>query len=64
MNKQSIYHRVLQHKHRLQWYNITISRETVDTLLEKNDWYELYISPEKLEAVGIWQGARMGNSCG
>ena len=49
MNKQSIYHRVLQHKHRLQWHNITISQETVDTLLKKNDWYELYISPEKLE---------------
>ena len=49
MNKQSIYHRVLQHKRRLQWHNITISQETVDALLKKNDWYELYIPPEKLE---------------
>ena len=40
---------MLEHKRRLQWHNITISQETVDTLLEKNNWYELYIPPEKLE---------------
>ena len=49
INKLSVYHRVLERKRRFSWHNMTISQKAVDTLLENNDWYELYIPPEKLE---------------
>ena len=49
MNNLTIYHKVLDRKHRNGWHNMTISRDTVDRLLEKNDWYTLYIPPEKME---------------
>ncbi|WP_424947583.1 DEAD/DEAH box helicase family protein [Candidatus Spongiihabitans sp.] len=49
INKLSVYHRVLERKHRLSWHNMTVSQKAVDTLLENGDWYELYIPLEKLE---------------
>ena len=49
INKLSVYHRVLERKHRLSWHNMTVSQKAVDTLLENGDWYELHIPPEKLE---------------
>ena len=51
LNRQVIYHKVLESKRRFQWHNMTISKVTIDALLDhKNDgWYQLYISPEKLE---------------
>ena len=49
IDKLSVYHRVLERKHFFSWHNMTISWEVVDTLLENGDWYELYISAEKLE---------------
>ena len=49
INKRSVYHTVLERKRKSSWYNMTISRETVDTLLENHGWYNLYIPSEKLE---------------
>ena len=49
LNKQTIYHKVLERKRRFSWHNLRISRETVDALLENEDWYNLHIPPEKLE---------------
>ena len=52
INKQSVYHRVLERKRRFSWHNMTISQKAVDNLLDplrNGDWYELYIPPEKLE---------------
>ena len=49
LNKQTIYHKVLERKHRFSWHNLKISRETVDALIENEDWYNLHIPPEKLE---------------
>ncbi len=49
LNKQTIYHKVLERKRRFSWHNLRISRETVDALLENRGWYNLYIPPEKLE---------------
>ena len=49
MNKKTIYQKVLARKRRFAWHNMEISREAVDDLLAKQDWYELYISPEKMQ---------------
>lgn len=48
INKRVVYHKILERKHRFSWHNMTISQETVNKLLENQDWYELYIPPEKL----------------
>ena len=49
INKQSVYHKVLERKRRFKWHNMIISQETVNGLLENKEWYELRIPPEKLE---------------
>lgn len=49
INTRSVYHKVLQRKSRFAWHNLTITQATVNQLLQKNDWYALYIPPEKLE---------------
>ena len=49
INKQSVYHKVLERKRRSAWHNMTISQETVNELLENQRWYALYIPAEKLD---------------
>ena len=49
INRQSIYHKVLERKRRSQWHNMTISQKTVNALLENSDWYALYIPADKLK---------------
>ena len=49
LNKRAIYHRVLERKRRFSWHNLSISQDTVDTLLARDDWYNLYIPPEKFD---------------
>ena len=49
INKRRVYQKVLERKRRFQWHNMTISQETVDELLANNEWYSLYIPPERLE---------------
>ncbi|MGI9311207.1 MAG: hypothetical protein ACR2P7_06715, partial [bacterium] len=61
MNQQAIYHKVLARKRRCGWHNMTIQRETINALLENQEWYDLYIPPEKLELsaygrVREWEG--------
>ncbi|MDA8008855.1 MAG: DEAD/DEAH box helicase family protein [Alphaproteobacteria bacterium] len=53
LNKQRVWRKILARKQRANWHNMLVSRERVDALLDhKNkDWYELFIPPEKLEAV-------------
>ncbi len=48
-NRTRIYDRLLERKQREGWHNLVIDRATVDTLLERNDWYELRLPPERLE---------------
>ncbi len=49
INKRTVYHKVLERKRRFSWHNMAISQETVNTLLESDGWYDLYIPPEKLD---------------
>ena len=41
--------KLLVRKRQMGWHNLTISRQTVDRLLKRDDWYELYLPPERLE---------------
>ncbi len=48
-NRREIYHAVLKYKHEKDLHNIEITQSDIDSLLNKNDWYELNISAEKLD---------------
>ena len=40
------------------WHNLTIGRATVDRLLDRYDWYEPYLPPERLAAASyadVWK---------
>ena len=40
------------------WHNLTIGRATVDRLLDRDDWYELYLPPARLAAASyadVWK---------
>ena len=50
INKRAVYHKVLERKQRFSWHNLRISQQTVNKLLENQDWYTLYIPPEKLDS--------------
>lgn len=44
------------------WHNIAIAQDAPRALLERTDWYRLYIPPSELEASGwdrvrVWQDA-------
>ena len=49
INKQSVYHKVLERKRQSSWHNMTISQGAVDQLLANPNWYTLHIPSEKLE---------------
>lgn len=49
VNRQTIYHKILQRKRISSWHNMEISQEMVNTLLDNTSWYTLCIPPEKLE---------------
>ncbi len=49
INTRSVYHKLLDRKRLFSWHNMTIAQATVDELLTTDDWYHLYIPPEKLE---------------
>ncbi len=38
-----IYHRLLKRKQQRGWHNLTITRSAVNALLERDDWYTLYL---------------------
>ena len=48
-NRARIYDRLLARKQREGWYNLAIDPATVDALLDRDDWYELRLPPERLE---------------
>ncbi len=43
-----IYDKLLARKEREGWHNLSIDRATVDALLDRDDWYELHLPPERL----------------
>ena len=47
-DKTRIYDRLLTRKRQNNWHNLVISPETVDQLLQNNDWYTLYMPRERL----------------
>ena len=52
-NRERIYDALLGRKRRRGWHNLVIERETVDALLDDNDWYDLQIPPGALRATGF-----------
>lgn len=48
-NRARIYDALLARKQREGWHNLAIDRATVDALLDRDDWYELRLPPERLE---------------
>ena len=48
-NRARIYDRLLARKQREGWHNLAIDRATVEALLDRDDWYELRLPPERLE---------------
>ena len=48
-NRARIYDRLLARKQREDWHNLSIDRATVEALLDRDDWYELRLPPERLE---------------
>ena len=48
-NRTRIYDRLLARKQREDWHNLAIDRATVEDLLDRDDWYELRLPPERLE---------------
>ncbi len=49
-NRMRIYDKLLVRKQRMGWHNLTIDRAVVNELLDRDDWYELHIPPERLKA--------------
>ena len=52
-NRERIYDALLRQKQRRGWHNLAIERETVDALLDDNEWYDLRIPPGALRATGF-----------
>ena len=50
-DRTRIHDKLLARKRRTGWHNLTIGRATVDRLLDRDDWYELYLPPERLAAA-------------
>ena len=48
-NATRIHDMLLARKRQMGWHNLTINRATVDCLLNRDDWYELYLPPKRLE---------------
>ena len=47
-DRARIHDRVLARKRRAGWFNLVVERETIDRLLERDDWYTLYMPRERL----------------
>ncbi len=43
-----VYDELLARKRKMGWHNLTIRQSTVDALLDRDDWYALYLPPERL----------------
>lgn len=49
-NTTRIYHRLLARKQQHNWHNLAIRHETVEQLLQRHDWYQLYLPGERLKS--------------
>ena len=49
-DRTRIHDRLLARKQQKGWHNLAIDRTTVDHLLDRDDWYRLYLPPERLAA--------------
>ena len=47
-DRTRVYDAVLARKQRMRWDNLAIGRATVEALLGRDDWYTLYLPPERL----------------
>ena len=54
-NTARIYERLLSRKQQKGWHNLVIEPGTVEQLLQSDDWYELYMPPDRLSATGFKQ---------
>ena len=54
-NTARIYERLLSRKQQKGWHNLVIEQRTVEQLLQSNDWYELYMPPDRLNPTGFAQ---------
>ena len=48
LDRRRVHDRLLAHKRRMGWENLTVAPETVDRMLDCDDWYALRIPPERL----------------
>ncbi|MCY4612255.1 MAG: DEAD/DEAH box helicase family protein [Nitrospira sp.] len=58
-NRTRLYDKLLKRKQQRGWHNLIIERDTVDSLLERDDWYDLYMPPERLAVIGFPQIAEL-----
>ncbi len=50
-DKARIYEKLLEHKRRNNWHNLTIERQAIDRFLEQTGWYELYMPPNRRNVI-------------
>ncbi len=58
-NRTRLYDKLLKRKQQRGWHNLIIERDTVDRLLKRNDWYDLYMPSERLAVTGFPQIAEL-----
>jgi len=58
-NRTRLYDKLLKRKQQRGWHNLIIERDTVDRLLERDDWYELSMPPDRLAVSGFPQIAEL-----
>ena len=46
-DRTRVYDALLARKRRMGWHNLAFDRATVDVLLDRDDWYTLYLPPER-----------------
>ena len=54
-NRMRLYDKLLNRKQQRGWHNLTIERDTVDRLLERDDWYDLSMPAERLSVTDFGQ---------
>ena len=56
-DRTRIYRKLLGRKRQRGWRNLVIDPETIGRLLDDEDqnWYELYVPPERLDTTGFRQ---------
>ena len=54
-DRTRVYDKLLTRKRQRGWHNLVIKPETVNRLMENNDWYELHAPPERLNVNDFGQ---------